>query len=248
MILKDKVALVTGGAQGIGKSIAICYAKQGAKVVIADYNEDLAKQAAEEIINNGGIASYIKADVTKEEDIKAMVKFTIDTYGKLDCACNNAGKTGIPESILDIDESELDSVLDLDLKGVFFCLKEEINAMRANGSGTIVNISSTNGLVGTGNMVPYNTAKHAVIGLTKSVALEEIKNNIRINTVCPGATRTPLVASQDPKAIEMFCKSIPIGRMAEPEEVANAVLFLSSDLSSYIVGATIVVDGGVTID
>lgn len=248
MLLKDKVALVTGAGQGIGKSIAECYAKEGAKVVVVDYNLELAKETSLEINNNGGISTYFKADVTKEDEVVSMIDYTINTYGKLDCACNNAGKTNIPESILDIDKNEFDEVYKLDVRGIFFCLKAEIKAMRENGGGTIVNISSTNGLVGTGNMVPYNSAKHAVIGLTKSVALEECKNNIRINTVCPGATLTPLVEKQNPEILKRFCDSIPIGRMARPEEIGNVVVFLSSDLSSYMIGSTVVVDGGVTID
>lgn len=248
MLLKDKVALVTGAGQGIGKAIAECYAKEGAKVVLVDYNLELAQKASTEINENGGTSTYFKADVSKEDEVASMLKYTIQTYGKLDCACNNAGKTNIPESILDVDKKEFDEIYDLDVRGVFFCLKAEIKAMRENGGGTIVNISSTNGLIGTGNMVPYNSAKHAVIGLTKSAALEECKNNIRINTVCPGAISTPLVQRQDPNVIKRFCETIPIGRMAKPEEIGNVVMFLSSELSSYMIGATVVADGGVTID
>lgn len=248
MLLKDKVALVTGGAQGIGKGIALSYAKEGAKVVIVDHNEELARNTALEITNNGGIASYFKADITKEIEVKNMIDYTIKTYGKLDCACNNAGKTNVPESILDIDEQEFNDVYELDVKGMFFCLREEIRAMRNNNGGTIVNISSTNGLIGTSNMTPYNSSKHAVIGLTKSAALEECKHNIRINCVCPGATMTPLLENQDKELINKFCASIPLGRMATIEEIANAVLFLSCDMSSYIIGEVLVVDGGVTID
>ena len=239
MLLENKVALVTGAGQGIGEAIAKVYAKNGAKVVVVDYNETTAKKVATEINESGGKATAFIADVTKPEEVAAMVKFTLDTYGKLDCACNNAGKSSATE------------VLDLDVKGVFYCCQEEIKAMHLNGGGSIVNISSTSGILGNPGIVPYNTSKHAVLGLTKSVALEECQNNIRINAVCPGVTETPLIKNvrdNDPKTYELFCTQIPLGRLATPEEIANVVTFLSSDMASYMIGATVVVDGGVTIE
>ena len=151
----------------------------------------------------------------------------------------------VPGSVENFNE-----VIDLDVRGVFFCCQEEIKAMHQNGSGAIVNISSTSGLLGNPGIVPYNTSKHAVLGLTKSVALEECKNNIRINAVCPGVTETPLIKNvrdNDPATYQLFCTQIPLGRLANPEEIGNVVVFLSSDMSSYMVGATVVVDGGVTI-
>ena len=250
MLLENKVALVTGGGQGIGEAVAKCYAKAGAKVVVVDYNEVTANKIADEINATGGNAVAFKADVTKEDEVKAMVKFTLDTYGKLDCACNNAGKSSQALNMIDTPVENFDEVFALDVRGVFFCCKEEINAMHKNGGGAIVNISSTSGLLGNPGIVPYNTSKHAVLGLTKSVALEECKNNIRINAVCPGVTETPLIADlkqNDPDTYQLFCTQIPQGRLAKPEEIGNVVVFMSSDMSSYMVGSTVVVDGGVTI-
>ncbi len=250
MLLQNKVALVTGGGQGIGEAVSKCYAKEGAKVVVVDYNSETAQKVAEEIRNADGEAVSFRADVTKREEVAAMVKFTLDTYGKLDCACNNAGKSSATINLVDTPVENFDEVIDLDVRGVFFCCQEEIKAMHQNGSGAIVNISSTSGILGNPGIVPYNTSKHAVLGLTKSVALEECKNNIRINAVCPGVTETPLikgVRDNDPDTYQLFCTQIPLGRLASPEEIGNVVTFMSSDMSSYMVGATVVVDGGVTI-
>ncbi|MCD7894353.1 MAG: glucose 1-dehydrogenase [Erysipelotrichaceae bacterium] len=250
MLLENKVALVTGGGQGIGAGIARCFANNGAKVVVVDFNEETGKSIADEINNHGGIASFVKADVTNPKDVEAMVQFAIDTYGKLDCACNCAGKSSDAMNLVDTPIENFDGVIDLDVRGVFYCCKEEIKAMHANGQGAIVNISSTSGLLGNPGIVPYNTSKHAVLGLTKSVALEECKNNIRINAVCPGVTATPLIKTlevEDPDTYQLFCTQIPAGRLAEPEEIGNVVTFLCSDMASYMVGVTVVVDGGVTI-
>ncbi len=251
MLLKDKVALVTGGGQGIGEAIAKVYAKEGAKVVVADINYEMALNVANEINNNGGEALAFKADVTNNSEVKKMVEFTLDNFGKLDCACNNAGKSSATINLVDKPVENFNEVLDLDVRGVFFCCQEEIKAMHQNGSGAIVNISSTSGILGNPGITPYNTSKHAVLGLTKSVALEECKNNIRINAVCPGVTETPLIKNvrdNDPKTYQLFCTQIPLGRLANPEEIANVVLFLSCDMSSYMIGATVIVDGGVTIE
>lgn len=252
MLLENKVAIITGGGHGIGEGIAKVFAREGAKVVVVTYHADTCKAVADAINADGGTATYFEADVTKEADIKAMVDYTVKTYGHLDIAVNNAGKQGATENVADMPVSHLDDVLNLDLRGVFLCCQQEVRAMHENGSGTIVNISSVSGILGNPGLASYNIAKHGVLGLTKDLALEEIQNHIRVNAVCPGATETPLISNfkkNDPKAFEQVLKNanIPAGRLAQPEEIGNVVAFLCSDLASYIVGSTIVVDGGVSI-
>lgn len=252
MLLENKVAIITGGGHGIGEGIAKVFAKEGARVVVVTHHESTCKAVADAITADGGTASYFQADVTKEEDIRAMVDFTVRTYGHLDIAVNNAGKQGETKNVVDMPVSDLDDVLNLDLRGVFLCCQEEVKAMHKNGSGAIVNISSVSGLQGNPGLASYNIAKHGVLGLTKDLALEEIKNHIRVNAVCPGATETPLITNfkkTDPKAFAEVLKNanIPAGRLAKPEEIGNVVAFLCSDRASYIVGASVVVDGGVSI-
>ncbi len=250
MMLKDKVAIVTGGGQGIGEGIVKCFAREGAKVVVVTRSERSSKPVADRINEAGGTAAWFAADVTRPEDVRALIDFTIKTFGRLDIACNNAGRLGTPRNVADLPAEELDEVMNLDLRGTFLCCREEINAMRKTGGGAIVNISSISGLHGDVGLSSYNMAKHAVLGLTRTAALEEIANNIRINAVCPGAIMTPLqeeFRKKDPEGFEETLRksNIPAGRMGTPEEVGNLVAFLCSDMASYIVGSTVIVDGGV---
>ena len=252
MLLKDKICLITGSGSGIGKGIAKVFAREGAKIVVVDYNEEAAKEVVQEINTAGGKAAYYKADVTQAADIKAMIDFTVKEFGHLDVAVNNAGKQGKTLNVVDMPIEELNDVMELDLNGVFLCMKEEIKDMHISGKGAIINISSVSGLQGNPGLSSYNISKHAVLGLTKSAALEEIKNNIRINAVCPGATMTPLIEKFKNEVPESFQailtqSNIPMGRLAYPEEIGNVCAFLGSDMASYIVGASIIVDGGVTI-
>lgn len=250
MLLKDKVAIVTGGGQGIGEGIVNCFAREGAKIVVVTRSEKSSRPVADRVNANGGTAVWFAADVTKPEDVTAMVDFAVKTYGRLDIACNNAGRLGNPRNVAELPAEELDEVMDLDLRGTFLCCREEIQAMRKTGGGAIVNISSVSGLHGNVGLSSYNMAKHAVLGLTRAAALEEIANNIRINAVCPGAIMTPLqeeFKKNDPIGFEETLRksNIPVGRMGTPEEVGNVVAFLCSDMASYMVGSAVVVDGGV---
>lgn len=250
MLLENKVALVTGGGQGIGEGIALVYAREGAKVIVVDFNEEAGKDTVEKIKATGSDAAFFKADVTNEEQVKAMVEFAVKTYGKLDCACNCAGRGSGQKNVADLDIDTMNSVMNINLNGVFLCCREEVKAMKENGRGAIVNISSESGIMGSAGLSPYTASKHAVLGLTKCMALEEIKNNININAVCPGTTETKILDNlkkNNPEYFKQICASIPAGRLAQTEDIANVVAFLSSDLSKYMVGATVVVDGGHSI-
>lgn len=250
MLLKDKVAIITGGGHGIGEGIALVFAREGAKVLVVTHHEDTCKAVADKINANGGKAAYFKADVSKAEDVKAMVDYAVKTFGRIDCAVNNAGIQGDTFNVADMPIENLEKVFALNVRGVFLCCQEEIKAMRKTGGGAILNMSSISGLHGDPGISQYNITKHGILGLTRSAALEEIKNGIRINAICPGPTETPLVQKfreADPAAFAEILKksAIPIDRLAQPEEIGNVAAFLCSDLASYVCGASIVVDGGI---
>ncbi|MDH6250527.1 NAD(P)-dependent dehydrogenase (short-subunit alcohol dehydrogenase family) [Chryseobacterium sp. H1D6B] len=245
-ILENKVALVTGAGSGIGLAIAHTYAKEGAKVIVSDINEEHGRQAVEQIKSSGGDASFVKADTSDPKQVEALVKTTVEIYGRLDIACNNAGIGG--EAALTGDYS-LDSwrkVLSVNLDGVFYGCKYEINQMEKNGGGVIVNISSIHGSVAAPLSSAYTTAKHAVVGLTKNIGAEYGQKNIRCNAVGPGYIETPLLEEMSGDAKEALIGKHPIGRLGTAQEVAELVLFLSSDKSSFMTGAYYLVDGGYT--
>ena len=249
--LENKVAIITGGAMGMGAATAELFAQEGAKVVIADYNEEKAKAQAEKIKAAGGEASFVKTDVSKAKDVENMVKFTVDTYGRLDIALNNAAITPDDKPIADFDEAYWDRLLSIDLKGVALGMKYEIKQMLAQGSGgSIINTSSVSGIRPQPGTPAYIAAKHAVIGLTKSAAMDYSPQGIRINSVAPGAIDTPMLRGAleqfgfDPAA---YAKQLSmLGRFANAEEVAKAHLWLASEDASYVTGAVIAVDGGYT--
>ena len=249
--LENKVAIITGGAQGMGAVTAELFAKEGAKVVIADFNEEKGIEQTNKIKAAGGECSFVKTDVSKSEDVKNMVKFTVDTYGRLDIAINNAAITPDDKPIADFDEAYWDRLMSVDLKGVALSLKYEIKQMMEQGNGgSIVNTSSVSGIRPQPGTPAYIAAKHAVIGLTKSAAMDYSPHNIRINSVAPGAIDTPMLRG----ALEQFnlnpeeyAKQLSmLGRFAQPEEVAHANLWLASDDSSFVTGAIYAVDGGYT--
>jgi NAD(P)-dependent dehydrogenase (short-subunit alcohol dehydrogenase family) len=254
MDFSGKVALVTGGGNGIGRAACIAFAKQGAKVVAVDRDGAAAEATAGIIRQSGGDAVAVTADVTKSADVKAYVKAAIDKYGRVDCFFNNAGIEGKVSPIVDYDEAVFDAVLGVNVKGVFLGLKHVLPEMIRQGGGAIVNTASVAGLVGTPGMPAYVASKHAVIGLTKTAAGEVARQGIRVNAVCPGPVDTRMIHSLeaqlspgDPASVnQRYQASLPTGRYSTAEEIANMVLFLCSDLASNTTGGQFVVDGGRT--
>ncbi|MBD3906805.1 glucose 1-dehydrogenase [Chryseobacterium sp. Ch-15] len=245
-ILDNKVALVTGAGSGIGLAIAKLYAKEGAKVIVSDINEEHGKSAVEEIKSAGGEATFVKADTSNPEQVEALVKATVETYGKLDIACNNAGIGGETNPTGDYSLDGWKKVIDINLDGVFYGCKYELTQMEKNGGGVIVNIASIHGTVAAPLSSAYTSTKHAVVGLTKNIGAEYGQKNIRCNAVGPGYIDTPLLNQLDDEHRKALIAKHPMGRLGKSEEVAELVLFLSSDKSSFITGGYYLVDGGYT--
>jgi NAD(P)-dependent dehydrogenase (short-subunit alcohol dehydrogenase family) len=247
--LHDKVALVTGGASGIGRATALTFAREGAKLVIADMNEDGGQQTVHMITEKGGAATFVQVDVTRAAEVEAMIHQAVETYGRLDCAHNNAGVSSRPRVVLhELPEESWDRVIDINLKGVWLCMKYEIIQMLEQGGGAIVNTASIMGLVGSWSRSgAYNASKHGVVGLTKTAALEYAKSGIRVNAVCPGYIRTPLIdqtLSSNPEMEGEIVSRHPVGRMGQPEEIAEAVVWMCSAAASFVTGHAMTVDGG----
>jgi len=245
---ENQVALVTGAASGIGLATAKAFAQSGASVALADWNEKAVRSAAEELAGQGHKTLAIRCDVADDAQVEAMVDQTVAAFGRLDAAYNNAGVQNELAEAADQTREDFDRVVGINLRGVWSCMKFELRQMRKQGSGTIVNCSSLGGLVGSPERGIYHAAKHGVIGFTKSAALEYAARGIRINAICPGLIQTPMsdqmVAAGQGEALKEMEKSIPMGRVGRPEEIANAVLWLCSDAASYVTGQSISVDGG----
>ena len=244
-----KVALVTGAGSGIGLATAKAFGEAGASVVLADRREDAVRAAAEGLSASGGKALAVRCDVTDDTQVASMIDRTVSAFGRLDAAFNNAGVMQRRVDTAEISGDEWDRVMAINLRGVWSCMKYELPQMLRNGGGAIVNCSSIGGVIGVPGLAAYHAAKHGVIGLTKTAALEYATRKIRINAVCPGTINTPMAESLtggDPKILAEFVKDEPIGRIAEPEEVAAAVLWLCSPGASYVVGHALLVDGGYT--
>lgn len=244
-MFQDKVALVTGGSFGIGRATAIAFAASGAKVVVADWVQD--NETVRLIREAGGEAMFIRCDVSSETDVQAMVDQTLSTYGRLDYGINNAGIEGVQKPLQEFAQDEWDKVLNVNLKGVWLCMKYQVAPMIRQGGGAIVNVSSIAGVVGFPNLAHYVASKHAVNGLTRAAALENAKTGVRINALCPGVIQTPMVdraIGEDEAMRQGYRAAIPMGRFGTPEEMAGTILFLCSDQSGYITGQTIVADGG----
>ena len=247
--VEGKVALVTGGASGIGRATALTFAREGAKLVVADMNEDGGLQTVHMITENGGEAIFVQVDVTSASAVEALISKTVETYGRLDCAHNNAGIAGrIRAPLHECPEDVWDQVLAINLKGVWLGMKYEITQMLKQGGGAIVNTASIMGLVGSwSGTSPYNASKHGVVGLTKTAALEYATAGIRVNAVCPGYIRTPLIEHallSRPEMEEQIIARHPVGRMGTPKEIAEAVVWLCSEAASFVTGHTMTVDGG----
>ena len=248
---EGKVVLVTGGAYGIGRAAAIGFAQKGAKVVIADIDVRRGEETLRLVREAGGDAIFVKTDVSSETEVAAMVNKAIETYGRLDCAFNNAGIHKDFISTLDFTSADWEEVINVNLKSVWLCMKYEIPQMLKQGRGAIVNTSSAAGLVGAPSNPAYPASKHGVVGLTKSTALEFARKGIRVNCVCPGPIRTGMneaLMAAHPEIVKAMDQKVPMGRIGEPEEVAAAAIWLCSDEASYITGHALPVDGGIVAD
>lgn len=249
--MEGKVALVTGAAQGIGFAAARAYAEAGASVALADLSDDVLIRVTEQLKSEGYNAIAIVCNVSDDTQVEAMVNKTVETFGRLDAAFNNAGIQNELSGAADQTREDFDKVTGVNLGGVWSSMKYELQQMRKQGSGAIVNCSSIGGILGGKQRGTYHAAKHGVIGLTKSAAIEYAKQGIRINTICPGIIHTPMLdgmingGQQD--VLDAMLETVPSGRLGRPEEIANAVLWLSSDAASFVVGHTLVVDGGFSI-
>jgi NAD(P)-dependent dehydrogenase (short-subunit alcohol dehydrogenase family) len=248
--LAGRIALITGAAQGIGRAAASVFAAHGARLVLADVEVAGGEAAAEAIRSAGGEAVFVRADVSNAADVEALVAHAVARFGRLDCALNNAGIAGELAPLADYDEVEWDRVLATNLQGVFLCMKHEIRQMLAQRGGAIVNVASIAGLVGDAIRPAYVAAKHGVVGLTKSAALAYAKHGVRINALCPGATRTPLLEDAMRRigveeAQVAACK--PIGRIGEPHEIAQAAAWMCSDAAAFMIGHAMVLDGGFVV-
>ncbi|MGP4065802.1 SDR family NAD(P)-dependent oxidoreductase [Oceanobacillus sp. M65] len=240
--LQDRVAIITGGASGIGASTAKLFVSEGAKVVLVDLNEEKGKAFQEELQAQGSEALFVKANITSEEEVANVFKETTNKFGKVDIVFNNAG-IGRVHSSHDLDYSEWRNTVNVDLDGVFLVAREAIREMLESGGGTIVNTASMYGWVGSPGSAAYNAAKAGVINLTRSLALEYAEKNIRINALCPGFIDTPIIPEESKKELSSIT---PMKRLGKAEEMAKAVLFLASDDSSYMTGNSLTVDGGYT--
>jgi NAD(P)-dependent dehydrogenase (short-subunit alcohol dehydrogenase family) len=243
--IDGKIAIVTGAASGMGKATAILFAKEGAKVVVADIQDELGKETVKIITEGGGNAVFVHTDVRKVDDVKNMIKTTVDTYGKLDILFNNAGVFGAMSPIILWPDEIMDNVVATHIKGVWNGMKYGSQQMFKTGGGTIINSASVTGYLACPMMAAYAASKAGVISLTKSAAVEMAKRKVRVNCIAPGAIETPMLMNSVGQAgLPDVVKSIPMGRVGKPEEIAQAVLFFASDDSSYVTGQVLAVDGG----
>jgi NAD(P)-dependent dehydrogenase (short-subunit alcohol dehydrogenase family) len=248
-IVEEKVALVTGGGGGIGRATALALVREGARVAVADFAADTARDTVALINAAGGQAITLTGDVTRGKDVRAMIEDTLSAFGRLDCAFNNAGIApyqvdAVGQKTADWSEQSFDRMIAVNLKGVWLCMREEIRYMQAHGGGAIVNTASIAGLIGLVTSSAYVAAKHGVVGLTKTAALEYADAQIRINAVCPGFIQTQMTETTMQRRGEQILAGIPVHRLGKPEEIAEMVVWLMSERASYVTGAAYNVDGG----
>ncbi|AGB14942.1 dehydrogenase of unknown specificity, short-chain alcohol dehydrogenase like protein [Halovivax ruber XH-70] len=248
--IEDGVALISGASSGIGRATAKRFAADGSSVVVADIDADGGEETVSQIEGEGGEATFVETDVTDEDDVATAVETAVDTYGGLDFAFNNAGIEGEQVSFADQGNENWERVLDINLGGVFYAMREEIPVMLESGGGAIVNTASIAGILGFPNLSPYVASKHGVVGLTRSAAVEFSADGLRVNAVLPGVIDTPMVqrsSEEDPDSMEQTIAAIPADRLGEPEEIAAAVVWLCSDDASYVTGQPLTVDGGYSV-
>ncbi|MBZ4521791.1 SDR family oxidoreductase [Mycobacterium avium subsp. hominissuis] len=244
-----KVAFITGAGSGIGQATAIAFARQGARVVVADQSADGANDTVRMIDQHGGTGVALTCDVTSDENVTAALQRTVENFGRLDYAFNNAGVEQAMAPAAEITDDDWTRIFDINVRGIFLCMKREIPLMLANGGGAIVNASSGAGIIGFAGQAAYTASKHAVVGLTKSAALDYASAGVRINAICPGIIQTPMMdrfTGGTQEGRQRVIAQEPIGRMGRPEEIAAAVLWLCSDLAAFTIGHALVVDGGQT--
>ena len=247
---KDKVVLVTGGGSGIGRGCAVMMGQAGARIIVSDYDQKSGRETESIVKENGGDALFVNTDVSQAEQVRNLVETILKSYGRLDCAVNNAGIFGKLAPLVEQEPDDFEQIIGVNLRGVFLCMKYEIEAMLRKHSGSIVNVASVQGLVASAGAAIYCASKHGVVGLTKSAALDNATTGIRVNAICPGTIDTPLARNfftdQGLPVPEEFPR-IPMGRLGSPEEVAQAVMWLCSPASSYVTGISMPVDGGLTV-
>ncbi|MBW4557054.1 MAG: SDR family oxidoreductase [Trichormus sp. ATA11-4-KO1] len=243
--MSGKVAIVTGGSSGIGRATAIAFAKAGAKVVVAARREPEGEETVHLLREAGGEGLFVKTDVTQSADIEVLIQKAVTTFGRLDCAFNNAG-SGKAGKIVDLTAADWDYEINVNLKSIWLCMKHEIPAMQKSGGGAIVNMSSQGALIGIAGYGAYGAAKAGVIALTRAAAAEYSSEQIRINSVSPGAIKTDLWAGAPPEMLEQVAAGIPLKRIGEPDDIASAVVWLCSDGAAFVTGHNLVIDGGFT--
>lgn len=246
--LKNKVAIVTGAGSGIGRAIALDFSKEGAKVVIADYNEESAKETVEMIKQNNGEAIVSKTDVSQSDQVKNMIKSAVQTFGGLDILVNNAGIVTMSD-VVSTSEEDWQKNIDVDLKGVFLGVKAAVPEMEKRGKGKIINMASIAGLVGFQGITAYCAAKGGVVSMTREMALDLAPKKINVNAIAPGVIKTNMTVDilEDPKQAETMLAQTPLGRFGEPEDIAHLAVYLASDESDFMTGQTIAIDGGWTV-